>query len=213
VRVPGAPDRSPVPRAFDVAWEGTPSWETGEPQPVILRLLGEGAIRGRVLDAGCGSGLHAVLLAGHGHDVVGLDVAPRAVERARTRAVGTRSGGRCRFLAGNVLDPDAGWGAELGEPPQTVLDIGLFHCLQPADGERYAAVLASLTQPGARAFLACWSDRNPLGIGPGRVRRRDLRHAFRAATGWRVLAIEDAELATRLPMGRVHAWLARIERR
>jgi SAM-dependent methyltransferase len=214
-------DRPPVPRAYDVAWEGTPSWETGEPQPVVLRLLSEGAIRGRVLDAGCGSGLHAVLLAGHGHDVVGLDVAPRAVELARARAVTAararagqaRPRGRRRFLVGDVLDPEAGWAAELGDAPDTILDIGLFHCLQPADSERYAEVLASITAPGARAFVLCWSDGNPLGIGPERVSRRDLRHAFRAVTGWRIIAIEDAELATRLPMGRVHAWLARIERR
>jgi SAM-dependent methyltransferase len=206
-------DRPPLPRAYDVAWEGTPSWETGRPQPVVERLLAEAWIKGTVLDAGCGSGLHAVLLARHGHDTVGLDVAARAVQLARARAARAGLGRTCRFLVGNALESDAGWVAELGAPPDTILDIGLFHCLQPVDRDRYATVLASVTAAGARAIVVCWSDRNPLGIGPERVRRRDLRQAFRAATGWRVDSIEDEELATRLPMERVHAWLAIITRR
>ena len=206
-------DRPPVPRSYDIAWDGVPSWEIGGPQPVVERLLAEGSIAGRVLDAGCGSGAHAVLLARHGHPTVGLDVAARAVALAQARAAEADLSSRCRFLVGNVLEPKGGWAAGLGSPTDTILDIGLFHCLQPADRDRYATVLASVTAPGARAFVACWSDRNPLGIGPERVRRRDLRRAFRAATGWRIDSIEDATLATLLPMGHVHAWLARVTRR
>ena len=40
----------------------------------------------RVLDVGCGTGSLAVLLAEHGYDVVGVDLAPRMVERARHKA-------------------------------------------------------------------------------------------------------------------------------
>ena len=65
-------------------------------------------------------------------------------------------------------------------------------------------------RPGGSGFVVAWSDRNPFGIGPARVTRREIRHAFRADAGWRVVAIEDAELETLLPMGRVHAWLARL---
>jgi hypothetical protein len=101
----------------------------------------------------------------------------------------------------------------LGDPFDTVLDVGLFHVLQPEDREPYAASLAAVTRPGGRGFVIAWSDRNRFGVGPARVRRRDLRLAFRARAGWRVEAIEPAVLETRLPMGRVHAWLATIRRR
>ena len=55
----------------------------GSPQPVVVRLIEEGAIRGAVLDAGCGTGRHAILLAAGGHRVAGIDAAARAVDLAR----------------------------------------------------------------------------------------------------------------------------------
>ncbi|MDQ1323887.1 MAG: hypothetical protein QG587_1223, partial [Chloroflexota bacterium] len=65
---------------------------------------------------------------------------------------------------------------------------------------------------GTGAVVA-WSDRNPFGRGPARVRRRDLRAAFRASTGWRVEAITTGTLESRLEPGQVHAWVARLRRR
>ena len=200
-------DRPAASRAFDVAYEGAPSWETGRPQPVVLRLLEEGAIRGAVLDAGCGTGRHAILLAAGGHRVAGIDLAARAVDLAWARAA--EAGVEATFVTGDALDLDIHADA-LGAPFDSVLDVGLFHVLQPADRRRYATALASVMRPGGRGYVLAWSEVNPFGIGPERVRRRDLRDAFRAAEGWRVESIEPAQLETRLPMGRVHAWLARI---
>jgi SAM-dependent methyltransferase len=203
-------DRPAVPRAFDVAYEGVPSWETGRPQPVVVRLLNEGAISGAILDAGCGTGRHAVLFAGRGHRVAGIDVAARAVDLARARAL--EAGASATFVTGDALELGLRATA-LGAPFDTVLDVGLFHVLQPAERRRYAIALASVVRTGGRGYVVAWSDRNPFGIGPERVRRRDLRDSFRAAEGWRVTSIEEAELETRLPMGRVRAWLARLQRR
>jgi SAM-dependent methyltransferase len=42
---------------------------------------------GRVLDVGCGAGRHAVALRRSGHEVVGIDTSPGAVEIARARGV------------------------------------------------------------------------------------------------------------------------------
>jgi SAM-dependent methyltransferase len=203
-------DRPAVSRAFDVAYEGTPSWETGRPQPVVVRLIEEGAIRGAVLDAGCGTGRHAILLAAGGHRVAGIDAAARAVDLARAAA--RDAGVDVRFVAGDALALDL-HAAALGAPFDAVLDVGLFHVLQPDDRRRYAAALASVVRPGGSGFVVAWSDRNAFGIGPARITRREIRHAFRADAGWRVAAIEDAGLDTLLPMARVHAWLARLSRR
>ncbi len=203
-------DRPPTTRAFDVAYAGTPSWETGRPQPVVLRVVDAGMVRGAVLDAGCGTGLHAVLLAVRGHRVAGIDLAARAVELARERAAEAHV--EVRLVTGNALDL-SDHAAALGAPFDTVLDVGLFHVLQPAERRRYAGALAAAVRPGGSGIIVAWSDRNPFGIGPERVTRRDLRDAFQAAEGWRVESIEEAELETLLPMGRVHAWLARLGRR
>jgi SAM-dependent methyltransferase len=203
-------DRSLATRAFDTAYEGTPTWETGRPQPEVLRLLEAGWIGPRVLDVGCGTGLHAVLLAERGYDVVGLDVAERAVELARGRAAA--SGVGVVFVVGDALCLSAR-SPVLGAAFDSVLDIGLFHVLQPDERPAYAASLAAAVRPGGTGAVVAWSDRNPFGRGPARVRRRDLRAAFRASTGWRVEAITTGVLESRLEPGHVQAWVARLRRR
>lgn len=194
-------------KAFENAYEGTPSWELGRPQPAVVRLAEAGRIVGRVLDAGCGTGETALYLAARGHAVVGIDFAPAAIARARAKAAAR--GVSATFLVRDALRlGELGKLAELGGAFDTVLDVGLFHTLQPADRAAYAAGLRAVIHPGGRCFVVCWSDRNPFGYGPERIGRRDLRLAFRR--GWRVERLGDETLETRLPPGRVHAWLAHL---
>ncbi|MFW6053619.1 MAG: class I SAM-dependent methyltransferase, partial [Persicimonas sp.] len=56
-------------------------------RPATLALLPDISGR-RVLDAGCGPGVYTEWLVDHGADVVGVDVSPRMVERARERLDG-----------------------------------------------------------------------------------------------------------------------------
>jgi SAM-dependent methyltransferase len=203
--------RLPIPRAWDTAWEGTPSWETGSSQPVLERLLAEGVIRGSVLDVGCGSGRGSVRLATAGHRVAGIDVAHTAIKRARSNAREALLGDRLTFVVGDALELDR-YAVALGAPFDTVLDVGLFHVLQPEDRKPYARQLASVVAPGGQAFVVAWSERNPFGYGPGRIRRGDLRRTFTHATGWRVDTIDEAVLASRLSPDGAHAWLLRATR-
>lgn len=57
----------------------------------------------RVLDLGSGTGTLAVLLAELGYEVVGVDLAPRMVERADQKAY--RHGVRVPFLVGDASEP------------------------------------------------------------------------------------------------------------
>ncbi len=61
----------------------------------IFQLYGRGSGRS-VLDLGCGTGGHALVLAGRGYDVVGVDRSPDMLERARAR------GSTARFELGDI---------------------------------------------------------------------------------------------------------------
>ena len=70
-----------------------------------FRLMGD--LRGKtILDVGCGDGLNTVMLARLGARVTGVDVSPRAVERARRRAEVNGVSGRVRLLASPIEAAD-----------------------------------------------------------------------------------------------------------
>jgi cyclopropane fatty-acyl-phospholipid synthase-like methyltransferase len=191
------------PEDFDLMYEGTPPWEIGRPQPALLALAEAGAIRGRVLDVGCGTGEHALLAASLGLEATGIDVAEAAIERARQKAA--ERGLEARFVVGNVLDL-----ADLGEQFDTVLDSGLFHVLEDDDRSAFLEGLRAVVQPGGRYFLLCFSDRQPGELGPRRISQDEIRAAF--AGGWRVDSIEPVLIDTAVQRGAVHAWRAAVTR-
>lgn len=204
---------------FDNAYEtGTPPWVIGEPQPAVTGLERDGAVRGAVLDPGCGTGEHTILLTESGYDVLGVDFAPRAVEQARENA--QKRGVAARFSAADALRlPD-----ELGaERFDTVVDSALFHVFGDGDRAAYVHSLHGVCRPGAVVHVLALSDRGP-GFGP-QISDSVIRDAFGAHPGWQVESISTstyaglvpAEQAERLgvqPGDRIDApaWLARMRR-
>ena len=192
---------------WDSAYEAgsRPPWDIGRPQPAFVRLADGGLLCGRLLDAGCGSGEHALLAAARGADVVGVDVSPRAIERARRKA-GERG------LAVRFEVADAFSLGELGLTFDTVIDSGLFHVFDDVDRARYVTSLASVLEPGGTCYLMCFSDRQPGTMGPRRVSQEELRASF--SDGWDVTAIvaEAFEVNPGLGTPTAQAWLATIHR-
>jgi SAM-dependent methyltransferase len=188
---------------FDAAYEGSPPWDIGRPQRAVVELAEAGEIVGSVLDLGCGTGEHALYLAERGHEALGVDSAPRAIEIAEAKARDRRSAARFRVW-------DALHVHELGRTFDTALDIGLFHTLSDEERPVYARSLHDALAPGGRAFVLCWSERNPWGFGPRHVTQMELLGTFEA--GWEV-AIDHSAFETKLEGGSIHAWLARLTRR
>ena len=188
---------------FDTAYEGSPPWDIGRPQPAVVELAEAGEIVGSVLDVGCGTGEHALYLAECGHDVLGIDTAPRAVEIAEAKA-------RDRGIAARFQVWDALRVHELGRTFESAIDIGLFHTLADDERPAHARSLHDVLAPGGRAFLLCWSERNPWGFGPRHVTQMELLGTFE--DGWEV-RIEESRFETKLEGVEVHAWLARLTRR
>jgi SAM-dependent methyltransferase len=191
------------PEDFDALYQGTPPWDIGRPQPAIQALAEAGALRGRVLDVGCGTGEHALLAAELGLEAVGIDVARAAIAAATAKA-------RDRGLAVRFQVWDALRLADLGERFDTVVDSGLFHVLDDHDRRAYVAGLAVATRPDGRVYLLCFSDRQPGILGPRRVTQDELRTSF--TRGWRVESIEPATIESTDDRDPVLAWLATIVR-
>jgi SAM-dependent methyltransferase len=70
----------------------------------LSRLLQTRGIGGaaRVLDLNCGIGRHAIYLARLGYRVVGVDISPRYVDRAKELAAEHRVAGNCDFLVADA---------------------------------------------------------------------------------------------------------------
>jgi SAM-dependent methyltransferase len=178
-------------------------WDIGGPQPAVERLLAEGLLAGAVLDAGCGSGENALLIAAAGLPVLGFDVAGTALATARASAAE-------QGLTAEFVEADALRLGDLGRTFDTVIDSGLFHALDDEERARYVASLATVTASGATVFVLCFGDEGP-NTGPHPVTQADLRAAFGA--DWTIERIEHSIVRTNYhDENGAPAWLATVRR-
>jgi len=172
---------------FESFYQGKPPWDIPEAQPAIVVLEEAGEIVGSVLDAGCGTGENALYLASRGHEVLGVDFVPAAIERARAKA--NERGLTARFEVADATELD-----QLGQTFDSAIDCGLFHTFTDEDRPRYVASLAWAVRPGGRVHILCFSDKEPPGQGPRRITQAEIRDAFR--DGWTVESIQETRFKT-----------------
>jgi SAM-dependent methyltransferase len=191
-------DSTPTFSRFDDAYKTrTAPWVIDEPQPAIVELQRAGWIHSKVLDIGCGTGEHTILLTRLGYDVLGIDFSPHAVEQARASAA--EKGVDARFEVADAMN--------LGSDPgyQTVVDSALFHIFDDADRARYVSSLHAAVRPGGLVHVLALSDAGREGW---------VLEALDTTT-YRGVVQEAQADAIGLPVGtRVDepAWLARVRR-
>jgi ubiquinone/menaquinone biosynthesis C-methylase UbiE len=156
-----------------------------------------------VLDAGCGTGDNALLIASMGLPVTGVDVAGTAVAIAQEKAAAR--GLSAKFLVEDALHLD-----RLSRSFETVLDCGLFHTFDPEERRQYVASLASVTNQGGKLFVLCFSDGE--AAGPHPVSREALTEAFAPDTGWTVSSIAPDRIRASFAPEGAPAWLAELTR-
>lgn len=184
--------------------DATPPWDIGQPQPAVARLASEGAFAGAVLDAGCGTGENALLVASLGLNVLGVDVAETALSIAREKAA--QRGIDAEFVAADALCLE-----RLDREFETVLDCGLFHSFEGDERRAYAASLASVTRHGGVVYVLCFSDVGP-GTGPHPVSQEELTATFSRGAGWSNASVSPERVVAEFAPQGVPAWLAKIER-
>lgn len=197
------PPPRPEAYAFDQTYVTPPNWDIGRPQAAFVHLAEAGAIRGRVLDVGCGTGELSLFLARRGHEVLGVDFSPRAIQQAAAKARWRRI--PVRFLVWDALDLRA-----LGLQFDTVVDSAMYHCLDEASQRRFVDELAGVVRRGGTYFVL--ADRRPV-FGPAHdssVPRDEFLTKFRTADGWRVDWVAETVFERR--GGTSDAYLAAITR-
>jgi SAM-dependent methyltransferase len=187
--------RTPIWDDPDQLYEARPPWDIGRPQPAFQALADAGAITGRVLDIGCGTGEHALMAAALGLDATGIDLAASALATAELKA-------RQRGLSMRFLRHDARRLAELGERFDTVLDSGLFHIFDNPDRAAYVASLGAAVTPGGRYFMLGFSDTlaRPSGGRSSALKTAAARRPHRRCVLWlfhRQVVREEAVTAGR----------------
>ena len=194
--------------AFEDLYAGLAPWDIGKPQGTFVKVADR--ITSPVLDAGCGTGEHALFFAAQGHRVVAIDFVEEAIKRARRKAAE-------RDLPVEFLVKDATTLGDWSERFASVIDCGLFHVFSDDDRRRYVQGLTQVVKPGGRLFLMCFSDAEPGAEGPRRVSQRELHSAF--ADGWEVESIQPcrAELnpaftEVQFSEGGPKVWFATIRR-
>ncbi|MCZ9345832.1 class I SAM-dependent methyltransferase, partial [Streptomyces sp. TRM76130] len=113
-----------------------------------------------VLDLGCGTGSLALLAAGQGHRVTGVDLSPAMLERARVKLAGRDA----LLLTGDAAAPPVG---------ERRFDVVLVrHVLWTLpDPGRVLRRWRELLRPGGRLVLVegVWGSVTPVGLSAGRL--------------------------------------------
>jgi phosphoglycolate phosphatase-like HAD superfamily hydrolase/SAM-dependent methyltransferase len=156
-------------------------WDKGEATPSLVDFLsGHPELpRGRVLVPGCGRGHDAREWARAGFDVIGVDLAPSAVNAARAL---TPAGLAVAFELGDFL-------ADTEAPPvDWLFEHTLFCAIPPEQRDLYVAAAARRVKPGGNYLAVNYLQPRdeagpPFGVTVAELRRRFAPH-FELVEHW-----------------------------
>jgi SAM-dependent methyltransferase len=141
---------------------------------------------GTAIDIGCGTGDAAIYLARHGWRVTGVDVAEKALDKARAKAAAENV--RVDFTRADATRLSS---AGVGKDFDLILDSGCLHGMSDAARDRYVAELGTIAAPHTRLLIFAFTPGGQTGV-------RGVEHAEierRFTPHWDVLsAADDAEM-------------------
>jgi len=159
-------------------------WYTPDLDKDFERALTGHRLQGkRILDLGTGPATQAMNLAKRGFDVVGTDISPSAIKKAKAAA--KAAGLAIEFRVDDILTSRLP--ASLVD---VIMDRGVFHVLPPEKRSVYADTVHRILRPHGWLLLKCFSDKQPGTFGPYRISSKELRGYF--AKKFEILSIADS---------------------
>jgi SAM-dependent methyltransferase len=178
---------------FSVDYDRFVDWQSrlAAEMPFIADQIGDSA---RVLDAACGTGMHAIALAQQGYEVAGADLSAGMIERAQANAEAAEVDVRLGVAGlGELASRFPSLRAGEGEGSfDAVLCLGnsLPHLLTPADLEVALSDFAACLQPGGLLLI---QNRNFDAVLSQRERWMAPQAHREEATEWLFLRFYDFE--------------------
>jgi SAM-dependent methyltransferase len=130
---------------------GETPWDEGAPHPALVDFIAEnGPLSGRILVPGCGGGNDVRALSTRENQVIGLDIAPAAISKARTFP----NAGAEQYIVADLfnLAPD------LRSSFDWIVEHTCFCAIDPSMRTTYAAAVAGALRPGGRLFGIFYLD-------------------------------------------------------
>lgn len=148
-------------------------WYTPELDADFEKALTTHRLQGkRILDLGTGPATQAMSFASRGFEVLGTDISPSAIRKAKAAA--KAAGLKIDFRVDDILKSKLG--ADLVD---VIVDRGVFHVLPPEKRNVYVETVHRVLRPSGWLLLKCFSDKEPGTFGPYRISAKELRGYFR----------------------------------
>src|SRR6516162_11076340 len=186
--------------------KGSAPWDIGKPDFNLVNTATALPIAPcKALDIGCGTGDNAIWLSQEGFQVVGVDAAEIAIEKAREKAA--KANITCTFAVLNFLNSHVE-----GSPFGFAFDRGCFHTLDSASERKTFAeqVNRHLAENGLWLSLIGNSDDEHPGEGPPKRTARDIVTAVEPY--FEILSLASSHFEANLPAP-PRAWVGLMRKR
>eukprot|EP00270_Netrium_digitus_P016837 TRINITY_DN6099_c0_g2_i2.p1 TRINITY_DN6099_c0_g2~~TRINITY_DN6099_c0_g2_i2.p1 ORF type:complete len:221 (+),score=40.98 TRINITY_DN6099_c0_g2_i2:31-693(+) len=185
---------------WDKAWKGgiTP-WDLSGVTPAVAQLVAEGSLpRGRILVPGCGSGYDVVAMATDGRQVVGLDLSPIAINRAKQLAEGKEN---VSFACENFFEF-----SPTGPKFDAIFDYTFFCAIHPSMREAWGEKMQQLLAPNGVLFTLMFPLSEHEG-GPPFAVSQSVYEAALARHGFKCSFIPTTSIPVRADKEKLAKWM------